>query len=81
MYTKTDTVFLIGTIILLAVSIGCIVYGLDSSVVESEDEPQISVPYIVDEQGRFRIVATVTVTLNIYTGFEDEGEDEDEDTA
>ena len=37
----------------------------------------MSVPYIVDEQGRIKIVATVTVTMNIHTGFEEE----DEDTA
>jgi hypothetical protein len=79
MGTKTDTVLMIGAIMLLAVSIGCIAYGLDSSTVESEEEPQMSVPYITDEQGRIRIVATVTVTMNIHTGFEDE--DEDEDTA
>lgn len=74
---KTDNILLIGAILLMAFSVGCIAYGLEEqSTTEIEDEePQMNIPYIVDEQGRIRIVATVTVPLTASVS--DESEDED----
>lgn len=68
---KTDNILLIGAILLMAVSIGCIAYGLEEQSTTEIEEPQMNIPYIIDEQGRFRIVATVTVPLTISVSDED----------
>lgn len=68
---KTDNILLIGAILLMAVSIGCIAYGLEEQSTTEIEEPQMNIPYIIDEQGRFRIVATVTVPLTITVSDED----------
>ena len=71
---KTDNIILIGAIILMAVSIGCIAYGLEEQSTTEIEEPQMNVPYIIDEQGRIKVIATVTVPLTITVS--DESEDE-----
>ena len=68
---KTDNILLIGAILLMAVSIGCIAYGLEEQSTTEIEEPQMNIPYIIDEQGRIRIVATVTVPLTITVSEED----------
>ena len=72
---KTDNILLIGAIVLMAVSIGCIAYGLEEQSTTEIEEPQMNIPYIIDEQGRIKVVATVTVPLTISVS--DESEDED----
>ena len=59
---------IIGCVIVLALSVGCIGYGLNEMYAPAEpieEDYEIPFPYIIDEQGRFRIVATTTVVLNI----------------
>ena len=68
---KTDNILLIGAILLMAVSIGCIAYGLEEQSTTEIEEPQMTIPYIIDEEGRLRIVATATIYLNINVGFSD----------
>lgn len=71
---KADNILLIGAILLMAVSIGCIAYGLEEQSTTEIEEPQMNVPYIIDEQGRIKVIATVTVPLTITVS--DEPEDE-----
>lgn len=68
---KTDNILLIGAIILMAFSIGCIAYGLEEQSTTEIEEPQMNIPYIIDENGKLRIVATATIYLNINVGLSD----------
>ena len=70
----TDNIILIGAIVLMVFSIGCIAYGLEEQSTTEIEEPQMNVPYIIDEQGRIKVIATVTVPLTITVS--DESEDE-----
>ena len=54
---------------------------------DAESEPELEdfecpYPYIIDEQGRLRLIATVTMTLNITvgTGCEDSSENDESDS-
>ena len=54
---------------LLPVTVAYVWCEVIESDAESEPEDfECPFPYIIDEQGRFRLVATVTVTLNINVG-------------
>ena len=68
---KTDNILLIGAILLMVFSIGCIAYGLEEQSTAEIEEPQMNIPYIIDEEGRLRIVATATIYLNINVGLSD----------